>query len=299
MQFVDCDPAPDNTPPTLTLPANMTVEATSSAGAFVEFEVFATDAEDGDLTASVVCTPESGSLFPIDETTVVTCSVTDSGGLTAEGSFTIRVVDTTPPYFTSFPGDQTLIAANIHGAVLDLESLGIDAEDWNNVSEPVTVACDYVAGSWLPIGSTTTVSCTATDARGNESDPGSFDVFVTLDLTGVGFLPPLRMAAPYSAHKAGSTIPHKFPAPRYADGTPATDLADGLRLTLTRDTGNEQYEQSTGEEYAAGSTVWRYDSSSGHYIFNLKSEKGWGTGAWTTAVSYAGIELARTNLTFR
>jgi hypothetical protein len=302
--FNDCTPeAPINTRPSLTMPADMTVEATSSAGAAVTFVVTANDTEDGDLTSSVVCTPESGSSFPFGETTV-NCVVTDSGGLSAEGSFKVTVVDTTAPVFTSFPGSQTLIAANINGAVLDLESLGITAEDQGPNGEPgdispdVSWACDYPAGAWLAIGSTTTVACTATDGRGNESDRSYFDVFVTLDLSAMtGFEQPLRMSAPFSAHKAGSTIPHKFGAPRYADGTPATDLASGLRLTLTKQSGGEEYEQETMDEYGAGSTAWRY--SPAHYIFNLKTEKGWGAGDWTTTVSYAGIPLASTTFTMR
>jgi hypothetical protein len=44
------------------------------------------------------------------------------------------------------------------------------------------------------------------------------------------------MMAPYSSHKRGSTVPHKFYPPRYADGSPATDLAEGLRLVLVRTT---------------------------------------------------------------
>jgi hypothetical protein len=300
--FKSCDPAPINTPPSLTIPADMEVEATSSDGAQVEFQVPATDDEDGDLTGKVACTANgvdvaSGDIFPLGKTTVE-CEVTDSGGLSASGSFNITVVDTTPAEFTSFPNNQTLIAANINGAVLDIESLGITAEDWNNVSEPATWACDYAAGTWLAIGSRTEVRCTATDAIGNESAPSYFEVFVTLDLSPLdGFDSPLRMSSPYSAHKAGSAIPHKFAAPRYADGSPATDLVDGLRLTLVRKNGSEAYQQVEMDDFGAGSTAWRY--SKPHYIFNLKTEKGWGAGDWTTTVSYAGITLASTTFSMR
>jgi hypothetical protein len=304
VEFNDCTPEPPaNTEPSLTLPADMEVEATSSGGAVVTFIVTASDFEDGDLTDDVVCTPASGDLFPFGET-VVNCSVIDSGGLSAEGSFKVTVEDTTAPVFTSFADDQILIAANINGAVLnlDFESFGITAEDQGpngepgDISGPVTIVCDYTAGTWLPLGSITTVSCTATDARGNKSDPESFEVFVTLNLTGVGFLQPLRMTAPFSAHKAGSAIPHKFPAPRYEDGTPATDLADKLRLVLTRNDSNEKYVQTEGDEFAAGSTVWRYG---GDYIFNLKSEKGWGAGEWTTTVSIGHLTIATTTFALR
>lgn len=293
--FVACPVT--NTVPTLTLPDDMTIEATSSAGATVTFTVPASDAQDGDLTGSVVCTPASGSTFPLGETTV-NCSVTDNGGLEASGSFKITVVDTTPAFFTSFPtGTISLIAADINGAVLDIDGLGITVEDVGNVSEPSTFECDYVAGTALGIGSTTTVSCTAKDAIGNESDPAStFDVFVGLNVNGTGFLPPLRMVSPFSVHKRGSTIPHKFLPPTYADGTPATDLAGDLRLVLNHLDGTVEGGDLEVNDYSAGSTIWRYDPDAGQYIFNLKTGNAspWDPGTWKTTVSYKGITLATT-----
>jgi HYR domain-containing protein len=287
-----------NTAPTLVLPVDMTVEATSSAGADVSFVVTASDLEDGDLTSIVSCTPASGSTFALGETTV-NCSVTDNGGLTTQGSFKVTVVDTTPAYFTSFPTSTVnLIAANINGAVLDVDALGITVEDVGNVSEPSTFNCDYVAGTVLGIGSTTTVECTAKDAIGNESAPSSFDVFVGLNVSGTGFLPPLRMVAPFSVHKRGSTIPHKFLPPSYADGTPALDLAGDLTLVLKRLDGTVGSTEFEANDYSAGSTEWRYDPDGGQYIFNLKTGTAspWDVGTWRTTVSYKGITLATTQL---
>src|SRR6185503_12459916 len=60
-----------NTPPVVTVPANITREATSPSGAVVTFTATATDAQDGPRTP--VCTPPSGSTFPI-ATTTVTCT---------------------------------------------------------------------------------------------------------------------------------------------------------------------------------------------------------------------------------
>jgi hypothetical protein len=287
-----------NTPPTLVLPTEIVEEATTASGALVSYagSVTATDTEDGDLTGSVICTPASGSQFPLG-TTIVNCSVTDNGGLETTGSFTVRVRDTTPAYFTSFPtGTVNLIAADINGAVLDIDALDITVEDVGNVSEPSTFECDYVAGTTLAIGSTTDVDCTAKDAIGNESGIHTFQVFVGLNVSATGFLPPLRMVAPFSAHKRGSTIPHKFLPPTYADGTPAIDLASGLGLTLRRIDGTVEADAIDGTEYAAGSTEWRYDAESGHYIFNLKTGTTfpWDPGTWTTTASYAGITLATT-----
>jgi HYR domain len=299
VQFAACPVI--NTPPVLTLPSDMTVEATSSAGAAVNFTVMASDAQDGDLTSSVVCTPSSGSTFPLGETTV-NCSVTDAGGLSASGSFNVKVQDTTAPVFSGVPsGVTTLIAANINGAQLDIAALGISAADVGDVSPPVTIDCTPADETTLAIGSTTTVSCTASDnsqyPSPNTSDPVEFTVFVTLDVSGVnGFLPPLRMLSPYSVHKRGSTIPHKFLPPAYADGTPATDLAGGLRLVLNHIDGTVEGGDVEVNDYTAGSTTWRYDATAGQYIFNLKSgtSSPWDVGSWKTTVSYAGIVLATT-----
>ncbi len=307
--FTPCaPPPPPNTPPTLVVPNHVLAEATGPDGAHVSFLVTATDAEDGDLTGSVVCTPASGSLFPIGETQVA-CTVTDSGGLSASASFPVYVEDATPPAFSGVPtGPVTRIAQNIHGWALSLSELGIAATDPGNVSPPVTITCDPPEGTYLTIGGTHTITCWAEDSATyrapvssappppNRSDPVTFTVFVTLDVDPAGFLPPLRMAAPFSSHKRGSTVPHKLYPPKYADGTPATDLADGLRLVLVRTTNcaadtSEAYE---GNDYATGSTAWRYDADSGQYVFNLKTQTAWTTGCYRTAVSYAGIKLAET-----
>jgi hypothetical protein len=299
--FAPCETS--NTAPTLVLPSDYSVEATSSAGAVVDYSalVTATDLEDGDLTGSVVCTPASNTTFPLGATTV-DCSVTDTGGLETTGSFVVTVVDTTPPVFTSFPsGTVNLIAADINGAVLDIDALGIAVADVGGVSEPSTFACNYVAGTVLSIGSTTTVDCTATDNAGNESPASSFDVFVGLNVSGTGFLPPLRMEAPFSAHKRGSTIPHKFLPPAYADGTPATDLAGDLRLVVKQLTSDPAAEEIQANDYSAGSTAWRYDADGGQYIFNLKTGTSapWNEGVWRTTVSYKGIVLAETQFNLR
>ncbi len=78
----------EGTPPTLTVPAPITVDATGPSGAVVMFSVTATD--NFDPSPSVVCTPSSGSTFPIGQTTVV-CTATDDYGNSASAQFTITV----------------------------------------------------------------------------------------------------------------------------------------------------------------------------------------------------------------
>jgi hypothetical protein len=78
----------DKTPPKLTLPSDMTVQATSASGAVVKFTASASDIVDGSVP--ITCTPTSGSTFPVG-TTTVTCSAKDKAGNSASGSFKVTV----------------------------------------------------------------------------------------------------------------------------------------------------------------------------------------------------------------
>src|SRR5207244_4275808 len=83
--------------PVLNLPANITAEATSAAGAVVTFTATASGAD-----GPVSCTPASGSTFALG-TTTVNCSATNPAG-TATGSFTVTVQDTTAPTIVNIDG---------------------------------------------------------------------------------------------------------------------------------------------------------------------------------------------------
>lgn len=157
-----------NTPPILSLPGPMTAEATSPAGAIVTFAAGGADAED-DPDPTPVCSPASGAAFPMGTTTVA-CSVTDSGGLSASGSFGLTVVDTTAPIL-GLPADLTAEATSASGASVRFSTSASDVVDG-----AVTVACDHGSGSTFPLG-TTTVTCSATDTAGNPVS-GSFNVTV-------------------------------------------------------------------------------------------------------------------------
>lgn len=87
--------AADTEPPVLTVPADITVDATSPDGAMVAFVASAVDNVDG--VVAVTCAPESGSVFGVGPTTV-TCSATDAAGNRATATF----VATVRPFFVSF-----------------------------------------------------------------------------------------------------------------------------------------------------------------------------------------------------
>jgi hypothetical protein len=82
-------PPPDTTPPTLTLPGDMSVEAPNTTGTNVDYYAHAND--DRDPNPSFSCTPASGSFFPVG-TTTVNCQAEDESGNVATGSFLVHVV---------------------------------------------------------------------------------------------------------------------------------------------------------------------------------------------------------------
>lgn len=84
---------PDTTPPVIDPIADITVVATSAAGADVTFSPTATD--NVDLSVTVICSPASGSTFPIG-TTLVTANATDAAG-NAAIPVTFNVIATPPP----------------------------------------------------------------------------------------------------------------------------------------------------------------------------------------------------------
>ena len=158
----------DTTPPVITVPTPITLSALGPAGAATTFAVSATDAVSGPLTP--VCTPASGSTFPLGQTTV-SCTAHDSSLNAATRTFTITVVDTVPPVLHA-PGTIAVQATGPGGTVVTFSVTAVDAVDG-----AVVPACTPVSGSTFPMGQTT-VTCSAKDAAGN-SAAGSFLVSVT------------------------------------------------------------------------------------------------------------------------
>jgi uncharacterized repeat protein (TIGR01451 family) len=78
----------DSAPPTLVVPADMTVDATSPSGAAVSYSATASD--DVDQSPAVSCVSASGNVFPIG-TTMVTCTATDDAANSSSATFTITV----------------------------------------------------------------------------------------------------------------------------------------------------------------------------------------------------------------
>ena len=110
------------TPPVLSLPANITSEAVGPAGAVVTFTATAVDDVDGPVAVS--CEPASGATFALGATSV-SCTATDAAGSVASGTFTVTVVDTTPPVL-SLPANITTSASSTAGVPVSYLVLATD-----------------------------------------------------------------------------------------------------------------------------------------------------------------------------
>ncbi|HEY2359741.1 MAG TPA: PxKF domain-containing protein [Candidatus Angelobacter sp.] len=187
---------PEATPPVLHLPANITAEATSPAGAIVSFTTTATDARDTNVVVN--CAPPSGSQFALGGTTV-NCSATNSRNKTAEGSFTITVVDTTAPV--------VLLNGITNGATYTLGAVPAASCSATDSATGIAVqpALSITGGTANGVGHFTATCSGAKDGAGNIAAPvsASYDVNYLFN----GFFSPVSTNKTF---KLGSTVPLKW-----------------------------------------------------------------------------------------
>ncbi len=155
------------------VPGNITVQSTNSSGTVVTYTPpTATDEGGGDPAATIICSPASGSLFPIG-TTTVTCTATDAddGNSPVSATFMVTVNDNDLS-LTGVPANVHTTATALSGApVIYTPPTAVDEESG------ATVVCSPASGSFFPFG-TTTVTCIATDA-----DDGNSPVSATFTVT--------------------------------------------------------------------------------------------------------------------
>lgn len=155
----------DNTPPTITCPANVVANA---AAGLCSANVFwgAITATDNCTAPSIVqiAGPSSGSSIPVGVTTIV-YRATDGVGNTATCSFTVTVVDAQPPTITCPPNVTAAAAPGICTAVVAYGA--ITATD-NCTAPSITLVSGQASNSVFPLG-VSTIVYRATDAAGNSS----------------------------------------------------------------------------------------------------------------------------------
>jgi hypothetical protein len=267
----------DTTPPALTVPADITAEASGPAGAVVTFAASATDIVDGSITPT--CIPASGSTFALG-TVAVTCSATDAHDNTGSESFNVTVQDTTAPALT-VPANMVVPATSPSGAIVSFVASATDLVD----TAPV-VACVPPSGSTFPIG-TTTVNCTATDFSGNTSSK-SFTVSVRYQL--FGFYQPVDMNGIWNTVKGGSTVPFKFEV--FAGSTELTDTAVvSSFVAAPAACPANGFTADPIEFTTTGQTSLRYDTVAGQFINNWQTPKNAGACYKVTMTTQDGSTL--------
>jgi len=199
----------DTTPPAITAPTEVVVaEATGPGGAIVDFDDLISASDLVDPAPSLVADPSSGSLFPLDDTTV-TVTASDATGNKDSVTFTVRVRDTTAPVITA-PAEVVVEATGSDGAFVEFGALisAIDLVD----PDPV-VGFSHASGSKFPLGPTT-VTITATDFNDNEI-VATFTVIVEDNTAPALNLPDIVVEAT------------SFSATDLAHRATATDIVDG------------------------------------------------------------------------
>jgi HYR domain len=145
------------------------------------------------------------------------------------------------------------------------------------VDGPLTPVCTPASGSTFPPG-TTTVTCTATDTHGNTAT-GSFQVQVQYAWSGI--LQPIN-ADGSSVFKLGSVVPVKFQLTGASAGITNATATLSVAQISSNIVGTDMEALSTSA--ATTGNAFRYDSTSGQYIFNLAT-KGLSKGSWRLSIN--------------
>ena len=250
-----------NTPPVVTVPANLVVEATGPTGATVSFSASATDAQDGGLPA--ICVPASGALFPIG-TTTVTCKATDAAGAVGSASFKVTVKDTQVPRVEQRAGDHRRLR-DVHGG-REGDYTKPTATDAVDGARPV--ACTPASGAQFAVNKTT-VTCSASDTRGN-STSATFTVWVQYQAPSDGtfFLAPIRPDGS-SIFRVGRPVPARF---RLTGASKSiTNLVAKFQATKISDAVQGTTEVTSDETIDDTDMVFKYRSLLKFYAYRWKT----------------------------
>jgi hypothetical protein len=207
----------DNTPPSITCPANITVDAIAgTCAAPVTFTVGATD---NCSVPSVGVDHASGSSFPVG-TTTVHATATDAAGNSSTCSFTVTVKDITPPVINLIGNTITLWPPNHKYATVNVTDLVASASD----------LCDpSVNINSVVIASVTSDEPSNSDGDGNTTNdiviaPGCKSVQLVSERMGGGNGRVYTITFKVTDSSGNSTMATaKVTVPKSQNGSPAID----------------------------------------------------------------------------
>ncbi len=135
------------------------------------------------------------------------CTATDAQGNSTSGAFTVSVVNLPPVVTTS--GNVSVEATAPAGTPVTFSAVAVDTVDHR-----LTATCTPASGSPFPLG-TTTVTCSATDSRGQVGT-------ATLNVTVVDTTPPtLTLPGALTADATGTGAPVAFTVGASDNGNPS------------------------------------------------------------------------------
>jgi len=159
------------------------------------------------------------------------------------------------------------------------------------VDGTVAASCDKASGSTFALGSTT-VTCTAKDAAGNTGTE-TFTVTVTAAWSNV--LQPINVDGS-SIFKLGSTVPVKFQLTGASAGI--NNLVARLYLQRIGPGATGTVLEAISTSNATTGNLFRYDATSGQYIFNLNT-KTLSAGTYKLRIDLGDGVLRTVNITLK
>jgi uncharacterized repeat protein (TIGR01451 family) len=262
----------DTTAPTVTAPANVTVNTGSGASSCSTTVSDATlgsgsanDACQGALAVTRTGVP-AGNVFPVGQTTV-TYSATDASGNTGSATQTVTVIDNTPPTISCPANITVYLPLNTTATSMVVNYTAPVGTD-NCAGATTTQTGGLASGATVPVG-TTTNTFRVTDAAGNYTDC-SFTVTVLYDFT--GFFAPIDNLPIVNSMKAGQAAPIKFSL----SGNKGLNIfAAGSPSSIQISCQNGDPVAPVEETLTAGSSSLSYSATSDQYIYVWKTEGSW------------------------
>jgi len=165
---------------------------------------------------SLLCTPASGSFFPIGATTV-NCTAADTAGNVSRASFAVTVTDSEAPVITGVSQSFSLPVGAASGAIPYVSPTATDN------SGSATITCTPASGATFAAG-INTITCTA-------NDPSNNTVQATYTITASAFVAPAQPASPAANPPSGPIVPASGPIVPFG-GLPATGGNPNALLVL-------------------------------------------------------------------
>ena len=250
----------------------LVAEAESALGAFVSYQVTATDAVSGPVP--VECTPSAPpgqpALFPLDQETTVTCHATDGAQQVTTRTFLVRVRDTTAPAL-QLPASLQVAATSAQGARVTFTAAATDTVD-----QAPWIACAPASASDFALGATQ-VACTGTDASGNTAQ-GGFAVRVAVSWSDL--LTPINPLA-VTTFLRGLPVIAKFALTGSSAGI--TNLGARLFVAPVDGAGNAGPERPAVAVAPALGNLFQYSPLVGQYLLTLNTA-GMQAGIWQLRV---------------